>query len=54
MTSCLHFRNISYDEDKLFVLSLVTDLKDIPHDAKLQAEGEIKSVTEKHKHFFFP
>ena len=37
LTSCLHFTNISYDEDKLFMLSLVTDPKDIPPDRKLQA-----------------
>ena len=37
LTICLHFRNISHDEDKLFMLSLVTGPKDIPTDRKLQA-----------------
>jgi hypothetical protein len=53
LTSGLHFRNISYDKDKLLMLSLVTDLKGIPPDRKLQPKGEIELVTEKHNSFFY-
>jgi hypothetical protein len=45
-------KQISDDEDKLFMLSLVKDLKDIPPDRKLQAKGEIISVVAKQKTFF--
>ena len=47
-------KHISDDEDKLYVLSFVKNLKDIPPDRKLQPKWDIISVISKHTSFFFP
>ncbi|KAG8246585.1 hypothetical protein J6590_081413 [Homalodisca vitripennis] len=45
-------KEVLEDEDKLFMMSLVNDFKNIPQEMKLSAKRQILTVIEQHQHGF--